>query len=1252
MSSSSSSSQAPAITGDGERDLSARLEISPKPQFRHGVWALLAYKKPPAGTRRKTKQVFSTDTRLKEQGLSLSFASKEEAELQGSRDRFAAALLRLWPEPTLRRQSEGGTSGSYPGQRGKASSSAAAASSGQNSSAQDLAASPGGGAGGAGGNKRQKVDGNQDARQFNGGNCTSKRGSPRSVYHGKSAKERRELDRTLRLQKRDRAIELRKFYEERLDGLPSHYRAKAHKAMDHRQYKVVRQVRQDYKRETRIRAQIEPAQAHLDVLEKCSRSGTFQMLVEPTSDPSFRSKITTFTLEHVVMQSLGMIHYYKNLLEALSEELSDVLSGIRSNVYRTISYAAEKAAEAVRVSTRTIYRWRKDFEENDCRFSESRQGKAVRDWILDNETMVVEAKSWLRKQVRRKATKKKGVFQIRDFQDWMNTHCLPRWKVKPWKEAPTSSVDEAEKSKYLQISESTALAWAHRLGLCYARKSKTYYVDGHDRADVLAHRALWLEKEMRLELRQYLWCQVPLQEAIERDKQRDGRESSVGAVASGSSAGAGDEAHGGGGGGDDAGGEDGGGSGSADDSAAETKFARLLRRGLPELDEGASADERLERALMKETVYHYRGNAEGKPVGPEQEGAVDWVELHVDLLPQEWREEIGATVNGFKMGGRLSVRFRSEGDQRPLIKAGQDETIFKMYDLNKSSWFLDNVRRCERKTEGKGNMKSLFMDEMTGAGCNQVSEEKWAAFQAARKQGFTHENPALVHWEYGKAGAAIGQGYWTNDDMAALVPEWIEMMEYFFPNHQLLINVDYSSNHSAFASDARTLTNMRVFGGGERKVGAETVAAAEAAGRDVEREPMPVFKDYKLTAKDIGPNVPRKWSRKIKVGNKISFCYKSGEKPFYAKPAELPADYEGKALGKRELTYRLGHWQQGMTEKGGKAKAAAVKEAAAAALGPTKWKKGDLVVRNETDDVDGAGKIELYRIHSVPVGHSNARGDDVISCQWFEKKETGNEKEEGSSTFTLTTKIWKEDSYTAKTLYWVVPKTVEVESGSLKNKVKCVVELDLSVYAEAFKPAVEEPRQEGGDEDNDDGMGVEDSDSEPEDSDVDGSDDDGDGNEDGEDEQQPAADQADDGGGGEIDRTSLNAVLGSLPMFLNVKSKLEELVEKAGHILLFSSKYHAECAGQGIEYCFGRAKWWFRKYNRRSTTGLREDSKRAFESSVLTISHVRKYARKNRDYHRVYRAGVVGGAADGAVKTCKTHRSALDSHYAFVQQPS
>ena len=110
---------------------------------------------------------------------------------------------------------------------------------------------------------------------------------------------------------------------------------------------------------------------------------------------------------------------------------------------------------------------------------------------------------------------------------------------------------------------------------------------------------------------------------------------------------------------------------------------------------------------------------------------------------------------------------------------------------------------------------------------------------------------------------------------------------------------------------------------------------------------------------------------------------------------------------------------------------------------------------------------------------------------------------------------------------WVDPGVVTVLSGNVQNKSKCELEIDLEVYCKTYFEAPNEEALE--------------------------------------------AEATEEEGDNIVDRTSLNSVLAHLPMFQETKSMLEELVEKSGHILLLSSKYHAEVAGQGIEYCFGRA---------------------------------------------------------------------------------
>ena len=109
-----------------------------------------------------------------------------------------------------------------------------------------------------------------------------------------------------------------------------------------------------------------------------------------------------------------------------------------------------------------------------------------------------------------------------------------------------------------------------------------------------------------------------------------------------------------------------------------------------------------------------------------------------------------------------------------------------------------------------------------------------------------------------------------------------------------------------------------------------------------------------------------------------------------------------------------------------------------------------------------------------------------------------------------------------------------------------------------------------------------------------------------------------------------------LPEFqIPVKSLLQELLEANGHLLLLSPKYHAELAGVGIEYCFGRVKWWFRNKNTMSTESLKSKSLQSFGSDVVTVYHVRKFARSARDYMRAYSWGHTGLEVETAVKKYK-----------------
>ena len=80
----------------------------------------------------------------------------------------------------------------------------------------------------------------------------------------------------------------------------------------------------------------------------------------------------------------------------------------------------------------------------------------------------------------------------------------------------------------------------------------------------------------------------------------------------------------------------------------------------------------------------------------------------------------------------------------------------------------------------------------------------------------------------------------------------------------------------------------------------------------------------------------------------------------------------------------------------------------------------------------------------------------------------------------------------------------------------------------------------------------------------------------------------------------------------------------------------------GIEYDFGRVKWYYTDHHTFSMDRLQNGSMAAFVATVVTLGHTRKFARKARDYMRAYRVSATGLDADSAARVMKSHRCMLD----------
>lgn len=133
-------------------------------------------------------------------------------------------------------------------------------------------------------------------------------------------------------------------------------------------------------------------------------------------------------------------------------------------------------------------------------------------------------------------------------------------------------------------------------------------------------------------------------------------------------------------------------------------------------------------------------------------------------------------------------------------------------------------------------------------------------------------------------------------------------------------------------------------------------------------------------------------------------------------------------------------------------------------------------------------------------------------------------------------------------------------------------------------------------------------------------------------------------------KNDMVAALEKCDDFIEQKSVLHEVVHDRGHILDMSPKFACEMAGVGVEYSWGRSKLHFRKHCTQKGSDLRERVKAATSEDVVPLFLVRKYARITRDYMRLYRSGMAGPELEKIRKKAHTHRSALDTHRALLNE--
>ncbi len=93
---------------------------------------------------------------------------------------------------------------------------------------------------------------------------------------------------------------------------------------------------------------------------------------------------------------------------------------------------------------------------------------------------------------------------------------------------------------------------------------------------------------------------------------------------------------------------------------------------------------------------------------------------------------------------------------------------------------------------------------------------------------------------------------------------------------------------------------------------------------------------------------------------------------------------------------------------------------------------------------------------------------------------------------------------------------------------------------------------------------------------------------------------------------SLSVLMGTCTDFANEKSQLEFVCQNLGIKALITTKYHAEYAGEGIEYSWGASKVVYCRYPLASKKGKDNFDKlivKCISRDLLTTDRIQKFSR-------------------------------------------
>ena len=152
-----------------------------------------------------------------------------------------------------------------------------------------------------------------------------------------------------------------------------------------------------------------------------------------------------------------------------------------------------------------------------------------------------------------------------------------------------------------------------------------------------------------------------------------------------------------------------------------------------------------------------------------------------------------------------------------------------------------------------------------------------------------------------------------------------------------------------------------------------------------------------------------------------------------------------------------------------------------------------------------------------------------------------------------------------------------------------------------------------------------------------------------------------------VPELSLRHMMQSCTDFANEVSQLEHVAHCLGAHVIITTKYHAEYAGEGVEYSWGFSKSVYRRHPLAAKKGKENFNAlvdKCISRKLLSVDMVRKFSKRARGYMLAYRAlesDDMNKQADGPTeithqmiekmkKVISSHRAALDFDKGYLNK--